>query len=97
MKSTGIVRRIDDLGRIVIPIEIRKSLGIRDRDPLEIYTDSEGHILLKKYDSMVGLNSHINTLKEMIDENTNYNPEVKKNAVRLLTELEVLINNDDEK
>lgn len=49
MKATGIVRRIDDLGRIVIPKEIRRTLRIREADPLEIYTDREGEIILKKY------------------------------------------------
>ena len=49
MKATGIVRRIDDLGRIVIPKEIRRTLHIRESDPLEIFTDKEGQIILKKY------------------------------------------------
>lgn len=49
MKATGIVRRIDDLGRIVIPKEIRKTLKVKVGMPLEIYTDSEGGIILKKY------------------------------------------------
>ena len=49
MKATGIVRRIDDLGRIVVPKEIRRTLHIRESDPLEIYTDREGQIILKKY------------------------------------------------
>lgn len=49
MKATGIVRRIDDLGRIVIPKEIRRTLRIREADPLEIFTDREGEIILKKY------------------------------------------------
>ena len=49
MKATGIVRRIDDLGRIVIPKEIRRTLHIRESDPLEIFTDREGQIILKKY------------------------------------------------
>lgn len=48
MKATGIVRRIDDLGRIVIPKEIRRTLRIRETDPLEIFTDKEGEIILKK-------------------------------------------------
>lgn len=48
MKATGVVRRIDDLGRIVIPKEIRKTLRIREGDPLEIFTDKEGEIILKK-------------------------------------------------
>jgi len=49
MKATGIVRRIDDLGRVVIPKEIRKTLRIREGDPLEIYTDNNGEIILKRY------------------------------------------------
>ena len=49
MKATGIVRRIDDLGRIVIPKEIRRTLRIREGDPLEIFTDQNGAIVLKKY------------------------------------------------
>lgn len=49
MKATGIVRRIDDLGRIVIPKEIRKTLKVKEGMPLEIFTDQEGGIILKKY------------------------------------------------
>ena len=49
MKATGIVRRIDDLGRVVVPKEIRRTLRIREGDPLEIFTDREGEIILKKY------------------------------------------------
>lgn len=49
MKATGIVRRIDDLGRVVIPKEIRKTLRIREGDPLEIFTDRDGGVILKKY------------------------------------------------
>lgn len=49
MKATGIVRRIDDLGRVVIPKEIRRTLRIRESDPMEIFTDREGQIILKKY------------------------------------------------
>lgn len=48
MKSTGIVRKVDELGRIVIPIELRRTLNIEEKDPLEIYVDGE-QILLKKY------------------------------------------------
>lgn len=49
MKSTGIVRKVDDLGRVVIPIELRRTLGIEERDALEIYVDEE-KIVLKKYE-----------------------------------------------
>ena len=49
MKATGIVRRIDDLGRVVIPKEIRRTLRIKEGTPLEIFTDKEGEVILKKY------------------------------------------------
>ena len=49
MKATGIVRRIDDLGRVVIPKEIRRTMRIRDGDPLEIYTATDGEVIFKKY------------------------------------------------
>lgn len=49
MKATGIVRRIDDLGRVVIPKEIRRTMHIREGDPLEIYTDRDGGVIFKKY------------------------------------------------
>ncbi len=61
MKATGIVRRIDDLGRIVIPKEIRRTLRIREGDPLEIFTAREGEVILKKY-------SPLNDLSEFATE-----------------------------
>lgn len=61
MKATGIVRRIDDLGRVVIPKEIRRTLRIREGDPLEIFTDREGEVIFKKY-------SPINNLSEFATE-----------------------------
>ena len=52
MKATGIVRRIDDLGRVVIPKEIRRTMRIREGDPLEIYTDNDGEVIFKKYSAI---------------------------------------------
>lgn len=49
MKSTGIVRKLDELGRITLPIELRRTLGVSERDPLEIFVD-EGRIILQKYE-----------------------------------------------
>ena len=54
MKATGIVRRIDDLGRVVIPKEIRRTLRIKEGTPMEIFTDREGEIILKKYSPIRG-------------------------------------------
>lgn len=52
MKATGIVRRIDDLGRIVIPREIRRTINLKEGDPLEIYVESDGSIIFKKYSTL---------------------------------------------
>ena len=52
MKATGIVRRIDDLGRVVIPKEIRRTMRIREGDPLEIFTNKEGEVIFKKYSAV---------------------------------------------
>ena len=57
MKATGIVRRIDDLGRVVIPKEIRRTMRIREGDPLEIYTDTDGEVIFKKYSPIGELSS----------------------------------------
>ena len=66
MKATGIVRRIDDLGRVVIPKEIRKTLHIRDGDPLEIYTDNEGAVIFKKYSPMGELRAFASNMCEVM-------------------------------
>ena len=58
MKATGIVRRVDDLGRVVIPKEIRRTLGIREGDPLEIYLSEDGGCVFKKY-SPLGINDDV--------------------------------------
>ncbi len=62
MKATGIVRRIDDLGRVVIPKEIRRTMRIREGDPLEIYTDKDGGVIFKKYSPITDLSSHASDL-----------------------------------
>lgn len=49
MKATGIIRRVDDLGRVVIPKEIRRTLGIREGEPMEIFTDRDGSVIYRKY------------------------------------------------
>lgn len=94
MKATGIVRRIDDLGRVVLPKEIRRSFGINSGDPLEIFIDVGGHIILKKYDPLPEILNRVETLQAMITDNTNYTPDVTKKAVNLLVEVEKLLNSD---
>ena len=70
MKATGIVRRIDDLGRIVIPKEIRRTLRIRETDPMEIYTDMDGQIVLKKYSPMGDITAFAGEYAESMAANT---------------------------
>ena len=68
MKATGIVRRIDDLGRVVVPKEIRRTLRIREGDPLEIFTDREGEIILKKYSPIGELSAFAKQYAESLSQ-----------------------------
>ena len=70
MKATGIVRRIDDLGRVVIPKEIRRTLRIREGDPLEIFTDKEGGVIFRKYSQMGGVSDFATQLCETMSKAT---------------------------
>ena len=70
MKATGIVRRVDDLGRIVIPKEIRRTLKIREGDPLEIYTEKDGGVIFRKYSPMGDLQDFAVQICESIGSNT---------------------------
>lgn len=70
MKATGIVRRIDDLGRVVIPKEIRRTLRLREGTPLEIFTDREGEIILKKYSPMAELGTFARQYAEALASGT---------------------------
>ncbi len=72
MKATGIVRRIDDLGRVVIPKEIRRTLRIREGDPLEIYTEKDGEVIFKKYSPMGDLSDFAVQICESIGKNTGF-------------------------
>ncbi len=71
MKATGIVRRIDDLGRVVIPKEIRRTLRIREGDPLEIFVDRDGEVILKKYSPIGELGDFAKEYVESLYENLN--------------------------
>ena len=70
MKATGIVRRVDDLGRIVIPKEIRRTLKIREGDPLEIYTEKDGGVIFRKYSPMGDLQDFAAQICDSIGANT---------------------------
>jgi len=66
MRATGIVRRIDELGRVVIPKEIRRTMRIREGDPLEIYTDNNGEVIFKKYSPLSDLGIFANQYVEVL-------------------------------
>ena len=90
MKATGIIRRIDDLGRIVIPREIRRRMGIVDGDPLEIfYSEEENGIYLSKY-CPVAAQVEIDKLKCIVQDDLDYTK--AKKASHLLEQLETIFN-----
>ena len=72
MKATGVVRRIDDLGRIVIPKEIRKVLRIKEGDPIEIFTGREGEVILKKYSPIGELSEFATSYAETLAKTTGH-------------------------
>lgn len=72
MKATGIVRRIDDLGRVVIPKEIRRTLRIREGDPLEIFVDRDGEVILKKYSPIGELGDFAQEYADSLYETTGH-------------------------
>ena len=72
MRATGIVRRIDDLGRVVIPKEIRRTMRIREGDPLEIFTDRDGEVIFKKYSPIGELSAFADQYAETLYRTCNY-------------------------
>ena len=88
MKATGIIRRVDDLGRVVIPKEIRRTLRIKEGDPLELFTSEDG-IIFKKYDYTMNVSIVINDLKNAINEEN----DIKSRSVLLgkIKEIEDII------
>lgn len=68
MKATGIIRRIDNLGRIVIPKELRRTLHIKDGDPIEIFTADDGVIALRKYEPSNSVLSYLELLETIIND-----------------------------
>ncbi|MCL6593865.1 MAG: stage V sporulation protein T [Alicyclobacillus sp.] len=83
MKATGIVRRIDDLGRVVIPKEIRRTLRIREGDPLEIFVDRDGEVILKKYSPIGELGDFAKEYAESLADSTGH--------IALITDRDVII------
>lgn len=95
MKATGIIRRTDDLGRVVIPREIRRTLGIHEGDPLEIYIDKDGSVMFKKYHPT--FSSQMATMLEQLNNELDYvGVENRGDYLRLLAEIKEKIKKIDE-
>ncbi len=90
MKSTGIIRRIDELGRIVIPMELRRTLCIGDRDPIEIFTDDGGIIALRKYSGAIIVSDFLRQLETLVsnEEDIRNKPEMLEKIRELQALLE---------
>ena len=94
MKATGIVRRIDDLGRIVIPKEIRRTMRVNEGSPMEIYMTEEG-ILLKKYYPHAGLSDLISAAAEEVEElSADLGPEKTGNIRRHIRDIQKVLKED---
>lgn len=88
MKATGIIRRIDDLGRIVIPKEIRRTLRIKEGDPLELFI-GEGGVIFRKYNYVCDMKGLLNELKEVLQEDSDMKR--KPEMLKKVKELEALL------
>lgn len=93
MKATGIIRRTDELGRIVIPKEIRRSMGIRDGEPMEIYTEGENTVCFRKYE--VSLPQEVNRLWETIQEKLDADDDTLRKIYPLIRQLEKIVKSKD--
>lgn len=97
MKATGIIRRIDDLGRIVIPKEIRRNMNIREGDPMEIYLDGNNRVVFEKYNS--GLLPFIHNLVDRVEDNEydTLSPESVKEIKGLLDKISKIVIEEEER
>ena len=94
MKATGIVRRIDDLGRVVIPKEVRINMGIKEGDPLEIYTtDTPGEIVFKRYDTTAPIRTIVNQLSDITADLDYFRDLDEDTAIALRALTKILKNN----
>lgn len=95
MRETGIIRRIDDLGRVVIPREIRKQFSIKEGDPLEIFVNKD-EIILKKYDVSIGMKELVRRLDdEFSDVKSDMETEIANNICKHLSALKDILKNMD--
>jgi AbrB family looped-hinge helix DNA binding protein len=93
MRATGIVRRVDDLGRVVIPKEIRRSMGIKEGEPLEIYLENDA-VIFRRYS--YNLVHEIERVAELIECNCNADRETMADISRMLSTIAELVKDEDE-
>ncbi|ODU54411.1 MAG: hypothetical protein ABT01_08590 [Clostridium sp. SCN 57-10] len=95
MKATGIIRRVDDLGRVVIPKELRRTYGIHEGDPLELFTEDGDLIVIRKYDITHAVSDVVARLKQCIEDNL----DLQNRGAFLLkvAELEDMIKQEEER
>jgi stage V sporulation protein T len=93
MRATGIVRRVDDLGRVVIPKEIRRSMGIREGEPLEIYLENDA-VIFRRYS--YNLVAEIERVAELIECNCNADRETMADISRMLSTVAELVKDEEE-
>ena len=93
MRATGIVRRVDDLGRVVIPKEIRRSMGIKEGEPLEIYLENDA-VIFRRY--CYNLVHEIERLSELIECNCNADSETMADISRMLSTVAELVKDEEE-
>ncbi len=89
MRATGIVRRVDDLGRVVIPKEIRKNLGIREGEPLEIFIERDGGVMFRKYE--YNLLDELDKVADLIDTHLNTDKTIQSQINHLLGTVRTII------
>ena len=90
MKATGIIRRVDELGRVVIPMEIRKTLCILDNDPLEVFVDS-GKVCFQKYQPAMDYIKHLQGISQLINEDNSLDAGMKEAICSGLNEAVTLL------
>ena len=93
MRATGIVRRVDDLGRVVIPREIRRSMGIKEGEPLEIYLENDA-VIFRRYS--YNLVDEVKRVAELIECNCNADSETMADISRMLSTVTELVKGEDE-
>lgn len=93
MRATGIVRRVDDLGRVVIPREIRRSMGIKEGEPLEIYLEDDA-VIFRRYS--FNLVDEVKRVAELIECNCNADSDTMADISRMLSTVAELVKGEDE-